>query len=77
MGDGGPNQERRALEMAFGLKELSKTRVYQEAKAEGREEGRAEGALRAAPALLGRGFSVEQTAQILGLSIEQIQSVTL
>jgi len=67
--------------MAFGLKELSKTRVYQEAKAEGREEGiqegRAEGALRAAPALLGRGFSVEETAQILGLSIEQIQSVTL
>jgi len=74
-----PNQERRALEMAFGLKELSKTRVYQEAKAEGREEGiqegRAEGALRAAPALLERGFSVEQTAQILGLSIEQVQSV--
>lgn len=70
-----PNRERRELEMTFGLKELSKTRVYQEAKAEGREEGRTEGALRAAPALLEHGLSVEQTAQILGLSIEQVQSV--
>ncbi|WP_287128399.1 hypothetical protein [Candidatus Cyanaurora vandensis] len=57
--------------------------MYQEAREEGREEGRVEGEqtgtvrgkLEAVPALLARGFSVEETAQILGLNIEQVQSL--
>ncbi|WP_287131117.1 Rpn family recombination-promoting nuclease/putative transposase [Candidatus Cyanaurora vandensis] len=69
-----PNRERRELEMAFGFTELSKTRVYQEAKEEGRVEGKQEGKLEAVPALLARGFSVAETAQILGLSVVQVQS---
>jgi predicted transposase/invertase (TIGR01784 family) len=42
---------------------------------EGKLEGKIEGKLEAVPALVERGFSVEEIAQILGLTVEQVQSV--
>jgi predicted transposase YdaD len=49
---------------------LEQTRVYQEAKAEGREE-----ILRVAvPLLLKTGMSVEQIAQQLNVGVEAVQS---
>jgi len=80
-----PDRDRRELEMAFGLKELSKTRVYQEAKEEGEQigeergklVGKLEAKLEAVPALLDEGLSVEKIARVLGLTVEQVRSVTL
>jgi predicted transposase/invertase (TIGR01784 family) len=47
-----------------------------EGKLEGKIEGKLEGKIEAVPALVERGFSVEEIAQILGLTIEQVQSST-
>ena len=56
---------------------LEQTRVYQEAKAEGREEGReereAEMLKLTVPLLLKTGMSVEQIAQHLNVDIETVQ----
>ncbi|ODG98989.1 hypothetical protein A4S05_06535 [Nostoc sp. KVJ20] len=56
---------------------LEQTRVYQEAKAEGREEGReereAEMLKLTVPLLLKTGMSVEQIAQHLNVDIEAVQ----
>ncbi len=71
----------------FSLSELKQTRFYQEAFEEGKEEGRKEvfeegrkeGArlekLRIAPLMLKLGLSVEQVAQGLGLSIEEVRQI--
>jgi predicted transposase/invertase (TIGR01784 family) len=42
---------------------------------EGKLEGKIEGKLEAVPALVERGFSVEEITQILGLTVEQAQSI--
>jgi len=42
----------------------------------GEQRGKLEGKLEVVPALLKRGFSAEEIAQILGLTLEQIQSTT-
>ncbi|WP_373695779.1 hypothetical protein [Brunnivagina elsteri] len=55
----------------LGLSELKKTRVYQEAK----EEGKLEGQLEAVPFMLSLGATVEQIAETLGLEIEQVRQV--
>lgn len=76
-----PRMSREEIEAMFGLSELKQTRFYQEAftegKLEGRLEGREEGArlekLKTAPLLLRLGLSVEQTAQELGLSVEEVR----
>ncbi|MDZ8260914.1 MAG: hypothetical protein RMY63_21325 [Nostoc sp. ChiQUE01b] len=56
---------------------LEQTKVYQEAKAEGREEGReereAEMLKLTVPLLLKTGMSVEQIAQHLNVDIEAVQ----
>jgi predicted transposase/invertase (TIGR01784 family) len=65
----------------FSLSELKQTRFYQDAftegKEEGKEEGREQGArlekLKTAPLLLRLGLSVEQTAQELRLSVEEVR----
>ncbi len=67
----------------FGLSELKKTRVYQQAfaegmeagKQEGIETGRQEGKLLAVPAMLAAGLTVEQIAQALELSVENVREV--
>lgn len=65
------------LEAMFGLDELKKTRYFQEvtqeARQEGRKEGRQEGKLEAVPRLLQLGLSVEQVAEALDLSVEQVR----
>lgn len=72
-----PNLSRQELETMFGLSDLKRTRIYQEAKEEGREEGREEGKLAAklesVPHLLALGLSVEQVAEALGLAVEVVQ----
>ncbi len=61
----------------FGLSELKQTRVYQQAFAEGIEAGRQEGELKgklfAVPAMLAAGLTVEQIAQALELSVEDVR----
>ncbi|MBD2438736.1 hypothetical protein [Nostoc sp. FACHB-110] len=53
----------------FGLSEFKQTRVYQEAK----QEGRVEAKLESVPQLLALGLTVEQIAQALDLDIAQVQ----
>jgi predicted transposase/invertase (TIGR01784 family) len=71
-----PRMSKKEIEAMFGLSDLEKTRVYQEAKEEGKEEGKAEGkeeiALTAISRLIARNFSSEQIAEVLGLSIEEV-----
>lgn len=68
----------------FGLSELKQTRFYQEAfqegveqgKVQGIEQGKVQGKLKAVPAMLAAGLSVEQVAEALDLSVEEIRQVT-
>ena len=74
-----PNLSREELEVMLGLSELRQTRVYQEAREEGRQEGLERGQLQAkleiVPWLLELGLSVEEIAQRLGLDVEAIRQV--
>ncbi len=66
---------REDVEAMLGLS-LEETRVYQEAKAEGREEREAEMLRVTVPLLLKTGMSVEQIAQQLNVDVEAVQSAT-
>ncbi|WP_017655944.1 hypothetical protein [Fortiea contorta] len=71
----------------FGISELKQTRVYQEAREEGKQEGLVEGKqeglveglqkakLAAIPKLLLLGLTVEQIAQALDLDIAQVHQL--
>lgn len=71
----------------FSLSDLKQTRVYQEAKEEGRQEGKLEGKqegklegkqegkLETVPRLLALGLSVEQIAEALELDVEVVRQV--
>jgi predicted transposase/invertase (TIGR01784 family) len=65
--------------MDIKLNDWKNSRVYRETREELRDEVRAEvkleGKLEAVTPLLQRGFAVEEIAQILGLTVEQVQSV--
>ncbi len=52
---------------------LQQTRIYQEAKAEGREEREAEMLRVTVPLLLKTGMTVEQIAQQLNVDVESVQ----
>jgi len=67
---------REEMEAMFGLSELKQTRFYQEAFQEGVEQGKVQGKLKAVPAMLAAGLTVEQVAQALDLSVEEIRQVT-
>jgi predicted transposase/invertase (TIGR01784 family) len=83
-----PRMDIQEIQQMFGLSELKQTRVYQQAFAEGIEEGeqkgrqegeqkgRQEGELRgkllAVPAMLAAGLTVEQIAQALDLSVDDV-----
>ena len=58
---------REEIEAMFSLSDLKQTRVYQEAKEEGK--------LESIPGLLAIGLTVEQIATALGLDLEQVQQV--
>ncbi|NJN11111.1 MAG: Rpn family recombination-promoting nuclease/putative transposase [Richelia sp. RM1_1_1] len=68
-----PRMTRKEIETMFGLSDLKQTRVYQEAKEEGKEEGGLEAKLAAVPKLLALGLTVEQVAEALGLNVNQVQ----
>ncbi|WP_286824236.1 hypothetical protein [Microcystis sp. LSC13-02] len=53
----------------FGLDDLRQTRLYQEAKEEGREEAKTE----AIASLLALGLSIEQIATALQLELTKVQ----
>ncbi len=61
----------------FGLSDLKQTRVYQQAFAEGEQKGKQEGIekgkLLAVPPMLAAGLTVEQIAQALGLTLDEVR----
>jgi predicted transposase/invertase (TIGR01784 family) len=59
------------LEKMFSLGDLRETKVYQEAKEEGREEVK----LESIPPLLALGLTVKQIAQALNLSEETVKQI--
>lgn len=63
-----PRKSRQEIAEMFGLSELKQTRVYQEIKEEA--------LLETVPRLLAMGLTVEQIAEALSLSVEQVQQVT-
>lgn len=69
------NLSREEVEAMLGVK-LEETRIYQEAKEEGRQEGRQELKLELVPRLLASGMSIEEVAQLLSLTIEQVRLAT-
>jgi predicted transposase/invertase (TIGR01784 family) len=56
------------IQEMFGLSELKQTRVYQQAFAEGEQKGK----LLAVPPMLAAGLSLEQIAQALGLTVDEV-----
>ena len=70
-----PSMSREEIAAMFGMSDLKQTRVYQEALEEGIEEGERRGKLQAVPRLLAFGLTVEQIAEALGLSLEQVRQV--
>ncbi|MBU7581855.1 MAG: Rpn family recombination-promoting nuclease/putative transposase [Nostoc sp. TH1S01] len=64
-----PKLSREEVEAMLGLDAIKNTRVYQEA----REEGKLEGKLEAVPGLLKLGLSVEQIAEALELEIDMVR----
>lgn len=57
------------IEAVFEFSDLKQTRVYREAK----EEGKIEGRLECVPQLLALGLTLEQIAQVFDLSAEQVR----
>lgn len=76
-----PRLSRQEVEDMLGLSDLKQTKVYQEAKQEGKLEGKQEGKLEgkqegkleAVPKLLQFGLSIEQVAEALDLEPEQVR----
>ncbi|MGL5192617.1 MAG: DUF2887 domain-containing protein, partial [Chroococcales cyanobacterium] len=56
---------REEVQEMIGVNEFKQSKLYQDIKLEGK--------LEVVPQLLSRGFTVEQTAQILGLTVEQVR----
>ncbi|MEO1762802.1 MAG: Rpn family recombination-promoting nuclease/putative transposase [Cyanobacteria bacterium J06629_18] len=65
------NLTREEVEAMLGIK-LEETRVYRDAKEEGRLEGKQEVKLELVPAMLARGMSIEEVSELLGLTIEEV-----
>ncbi len=66
-----PQLSRQEIEAMFTLDDLKHTRVYQEAKQEGRQEGVRQVAIN----LLNAGMTVEQVATLTNLSVEQVRQL--
>ena len=63
---------REEVKQMIDVSGFKQSRLYQDIKLEGKLEGLMEGKLEVVPQLLSRGFTVEQTAQILKLTVEQV-----
>lgn len=70
-----PNKSREELAAMFGIDDLKQVRVIQEVLAEGRTEGRIEAKIEVVIAMLQRGFSVEEVAEIVNLEVERVRQV--
>ncbi|MBD2335914.1 Rpn family recombination-promoting nuclease/putative transposase [Calothrix sp. FACHB-156] len=70
-----PNMSREEIEAMFSLSELKQTRFYQEAFQEGKEVGERTGKLKAVLPMLTAGLTVEQIAQALELSAEEVSQI--
>ncbi|NEO56375.1 MAG: Rpn family recombination-promoting nuclease/putative transposase [Okeania sp. SIO3B5] len=74
-----PQKTRKEIEAMLGLSELKKTKVYQEAFAEGKDEGKVEGKveanLKTVSNMIRLGLSLEIIAQSLELSLEEVQKL--
>jgi predicted transposase/invertase (TIGR01784 family) len=72
-----PKITKEEMEEMFSISELRNTRyfqdVFQEEREEGREEGERIGKHKAVPPMLAAGLTVEQIAQALDLSVEEVQ----
>ncbi|QIR40142.1 DUF2887 domain-containing protein [Tolypothrix sp. PCC 7910] len=68
-----PNLSREEIETMLNLNLLKKTRVYQEAKAEGEEEGELKAKLKILPKLVQRGLSIQEISDLLDLDDETIR----
>jgi predicted transposase/invertase (TIGR01784 family) len=68
-----PNMSREEIEAMFGLSELKQTRFYQEAFQEGIEQGERSGKLKAVVPMLTAGLTLEQIAEALELSLEEVR----
>jgi predicted transposase/invertase (TIGR01784 family) len=69
------NLSREEIEVMFSLSDLRKTRVYQEAKAEGELKGEFLGKLKAVPGLLALGLSANQIALAIGLEATVVEQI--
>mgnify|MGYP001582586956 CR=1 FL=1 len=70
-----PKLSRKELEHMVQTLDLRETKVYQEAKAEGRAEGNEETRAEIAVRLLTGKFSVEKVMELTGLSIRKVQKL--
>ncbi len=68
-----PSMDIEEIQEMFGLSDLKQTRVYQQAFAEGEQKGIEEGKLLAVPPMLAAGLTVEQIAQALGLTLDEVR----
>ncbi|WP_066376397.1 MULTISPECIES: Rpn family recombination-promoting nuclease/putative transposase [unclassified Anabaena] len=68
-----PTITKEEMEEMFGTSDLKQTRFYQEVFQEGREEGVRLGKLKAISPMLAAGLTIEQIAQALELSVEEVQ----
>jgi predicted transposase/invertase (TIGR01784 family) len=66
---------REEIEAMLNTNLLGGTRVYQEAKEEGRLEGKLENQVQLVPKLLQKGLSLQEVADILELDIEEVRKV--
>ncbi len=71
-----PSMDIQEIQEMFGLSDLKQTRVYQQAFAEGEQKGIEEGKLLAVPPMLAAGLTVQQIAQALGLTVDEIRQAT-
>lgn len=60
-----PNLSREEIEAMLNLNLIRQTKVYQEAKEEGK--------LEVVPKLLKRGFSIQEIAELLGVDVEAVR----
>ncbi|MBD2345237.1 Rpn family recombination-promoting nuclease/putative transposase [Anabaena subtropica] len=67
-----PTISKKELEEMFSLSELRNTRYFQDVFQEGERSGK----LKAVPAMLAAGLTLEQVAQALDLSIEEVRQAT-
>lgn len=70
-------KSREEIQAMLGLGDIRQTRVYQEAKEEGLQEGlqqgERQGKLKTVPKLLAKGLTVNQIAEVLDLSAEEVR----